>query len=143
MLELKRIRLRTAGALAAIIAIAPAAVAHATSGTETIKAHPKSVMINTDTTIAGHGFPANTMITLTECGATMWLAPNKPCNTENVTTVETNTKGSFKAPFEMKLCPEGQRAHQPTTIICYVGVKYYVEDVGKLEPAAKVKVSYP
>ena len=100
-------------------------------------------MINTDTTIAGSGFAPHTMVTLTECGATLWLAPNEPCNTENATTVETNAKGRFKTPFEAKLCPEGKRAHQPTTVICYIGVKHYVEDVGKLEPAAKVKVTYP
>jgi hypothetical protein len=143
MLELKKMRFRTAGALATIIAIAPVAVAHAAPGAEKLMAHPKSVMINTDTTIAGSGFPAHTMVSLTECGATSWLAPNEPCNTENATTVETNAKGRFKTPFEMQFCPEGKHAHQPTTVICYVGVRYYIEDVGKLEPAAKVKVTYP
>ncbi len=143
MLELKKFRFRTVGAIATIIAVAPVAVAHAASGTEKLKAHPKSVMINTDTTIAGHGFAPNTMVTLTECGATFWLAPNDPCNTENAKTVETNAKGRFKTPFEAQLCPEGKHAHQPTTVICYIGVKSFIEDTGMLEPAAKVKVTYP
>ncbi len=144
MLGIEKVRFRAAGALTAIIAIVPVAVAQAAPGTEKLMmAHPKSVMINTDTTIAGKGFPANTMVTLTECGATFWIVPNEVCNTENVTTVETNKKGRFKTPFEMKLCPEGQHARQPTTVICYVGVQSFVEDTGKLEPADKVKVTYP
>ncbi len=143
MLELKKMRFRTAGAVVAIIALAPVAAAHAAPGAGKLMAHPKSVMINTDTTIAGSGFAPNTMVTLTECGATSWLAPNDPCNTENVKTVETNAKGRFRTPFEVQFCPEAKRAHQPTTVICYVGVQYYIEDVGKLEPAARLKVTYP
>ena len=143
MLDPGKIRLRAAGALAAIFAIAPVAVAQARAGTEKLKAHPAEIMINTDTTIAGSGFPAHTMISLTECGARFWLAPKDPCNTENAETIETNAKGRFKTPFEAQLCPEGKRAHQPTTLIRYVGVLQFGEDTGMLEPAAKVKVTYP
>jgi hypothetical protein len=142
MLDLKRIRFRTAGALVAIAAVVPVAAAHAASGGK-LMAHPNSVMVNTDTTILGHGFPAHTMVSLTECGVAFWLAPNDPCNTENVTTVETTAKGNFKTPFQMQLCPEGKHAKQPTTVICYVGVRGFIEDTEMLEPHVKVKVTYP
>ncbi len=143
MFDAGKTRFRAAGALAALFVIAPVAVAQATAGTEKLKAHPAEVMVNTDTTIAGSGFPAHTMVSLTECGALFWLAPKYPCITENAETVETDAKGRFKRPFEAQLCPEGMRAHQPTTLICYVGVLQFGEDTGMLEPAAKVKVTYP
>lgn len=143
MFDLKKIRFQATAAILAIIVAAPVAVAQAASGMEKLKAHPASVMVNSDTTIAGNGFTPHTMVSLTECGVTLWLAPNDPCNTENVTTVETNAKGSFKTPFDVQLCPEGKHAHRPTTVICYVGVRHFVEDVEMLEPAAKVKVTYP
>jgi hypothetical protein len=143
MLGLEKVRYLAVGTLTAIIALVPVAVAQAAPGAEKLMAHPRSVMINTDTTILGRGFPANSTVTLTECGATFWIVPNEVCNTENVTTVETNKKGGFKTPFEMKLCPEGKHARQPTTVICYVGVQSFVEDTGMLKPAVKVKVTYP
>jgi len=143
MLELWKTRFRAAGALAAIIAVAPVTVAHAALGTEKVKAHPADVMVNTDTTITGSGFPAHTMVSLKECGVTFWLAPNDPCNTENAKTVETNAKGRFTTPFEVQICPEGSPARQPNTRVCYIGVLRFGEDTGMLEPAAKVKVGYP
>lgn len=143
MLDLKKIRFRTAGALVAIFAVAPVAAAHAASGVEKLTARPRNVMINTDTTITGKGFPGHAMVSLTECGVTFWLAPKEPCSTENGTTVETNAKGRFTTPFEMQLCPEGEHAHRPTTVICYVGVRSFGEDTGMLEPAVKLKVTYP
>jgi hypothetical protein len=143
MFDLKKIRFRTAGALVTIAAVAPIAVAQAASGTEKLTATPKSVMVNTDTTITGGGFPAHTMVSLTQCGAKFWLAPKEPCNTENTKTVETNARGHFKTPFEMQLCPEGKRARQPTTVICYIGVLSFGEDFAELKPAVKVKVTYP
>ncbi len=143
MLELRRTRCRAAGALAAIIAAAPVAAAHAAPGAEKVRAHPADVMVNTDTTITGSGFPAHAKVSLAECGLIFWLAPNYPCNTENAKTLETNAKGRFSTPFEAQLCPEGSPARQPTTRICYIGVLRFGEDTGMLEPAAKVKVSYP
>jgi hypothetical protein len=141
MLDLRKTA-RVLGALAAV-AVAPVAVAHAASGTEKVSAYPANVMVNTDTTIKGSGFPAHTMVSLTECGLTFWLAPKDPCNTENAKTVETNANGRFHTLFEAQLCPEGKPARQPTTRICYIGVLSFGEDTGMLEPAAKVKVSYP
>lgn len=143
MLELRRVLLRAAGAFAAIVAVMPTAAAYAGSQAEKIRAHPASVMINTDTTLTGSGFPAHTTIVLEECGATRWLDPKVPCNTENRETVETNAKGRFTASFEVELCPEGAPGRHPTTRICYIGVPKLLEDTGKLEPAAKVQVSYP
>lgn len=142
MLDLRKNRLRAAGVLA-VVAVAPAALAQAASATERVTARPANLMINTDTTITGSGFPAHTMLSLRECGVKFWLAPNDPCNTENAKTVETNKNGRFKTPFEAQLCPEGKPAHQPTTRICYIGVLSFGEDTGMLDPAARVKVSYP
>jgi hypothetical protein len=142
MLDLRKNRLRAAGVLAAV-AVAPAAVAQSASATEKVSARPTHVMVNTDTTITGSGFPAHAMIPLRECGVKFWLAPNDPCNTENAITVETNRMGRFKTSFEAQLCPEGKPARQPTTRICYIGVLSFGEDTGMLEPAARVLVSYP
>ncbi len=130
-----------AGALAASLAIAPVTVAQANS--EKIMAKPKSVMVNTDTTVKGKGFPADTMIRLEECGATFWLAPKDPCDTENAQTVETNAKGKFTSSFEVQLCPEGAPGKKPTSQICFIGVPRFGEDTGTLEPAAKVTVTFP
>ncbi len=143
MLERRKTLAYAAGALAASLAIAPLAVAQASSGSEKITANPKSVMINTDTTLKGKGFPAHTMIQLEECGATFWLAPKDPCDTENTQTVETNAKGRFTTSFKMQLCPEGAPGKKPTSEICYVGVPSFGEDTGMLEPAAKVTVTFP
>jgi hypothetical protein len=143
MLEQWRTRFRAVGALTAVIAVALVTVAHAASGSERVTAHPTAVMVNTDTTITGSGFPAHMILSLRECGVTFWLAPNDPCNTENARKVEKNARGHFSTPFEAQLCPEGSPARQPTTRVCYIGVLRFGEDTGMLEPAAKVKVSYP
>ncbi len=143
MLERRKTLAGAAGALAATLAIAPIPGAQASSGAKKIKAHPRSVMVNTETTLKGRGFPANTTIQLEECGATFWLAPKNPCDTENAKTVETNAKGRFTTSFAVQLCPEGAHGRKPTSQICYIGVPEFIEDTGMLEPAAKVTVTYP
>lgn len=141
MLERRKMWAYAAAALATSLAIVPVTAAQARS--EKIMAKPKSVMVNTDTTLKGKGFPADTMIRLEECGATFWLAPKDPCDTENAQTVDTNAKGSFTTSFEVQLCPEGAPGKKPTSEICYIGVPSFGEDTGMLEPAARVTVTFP
>jgi hypothetical protein len=134
----------TTGCLAAIAAIAAIALIPATAaaGGATLKAYPTNVMVNTDTTLSGGGFPAHTTLKLRECGARFWLAPKDSCDTENARTVETNSRGRFKLSFKVQLCPEGE-VSGPTQRTCYIGVLKFGEDTGSLEPAARVLVSYP
>ena len=133
----------TGGSLAAMIGFGCVATASAESGSERIVAKPSSVMVNTDTTLRGTGFPAHTNVALEECGTTFWLAPKDPCNSDNAKTVEANGLGRFRTSFKVELCPEGEPGEFPTSRICYIGVPRFGIDTVALEPAAKVTVTYP
>ena len=83
-----------------------AASAHAMGGEgPKIRAKPHKLMINTDTTLKGKGFPANTTIQLRECGRTSWLAPEDPCLEGNETSVVTDAKGRFQTTFHVGPLP--------------------------------------
>ncbi len=132
---------KSAAALAvAALALAPAASA---AGSPHIRVMPKRVMVNTSTTLRGAGFPANTTISIAECGKTFWLAPSYPCLEENAESVRTNAKGKFETTFKAGVCPEGERTKHPTEVLCWVGEPQWVEDTGSLVGAAKLYVSYP
>ena len=126
---------------AGLLAIAPAS-AQAMAGGK-VMAKPHSVMINTTTTLTGKGFRANTTIQLRECGEKSWLYPAFPCLEENAKAVMTNAKGRFETTFEVRFCPEAERAKKPTTVICYIGSLLTGEDTGELAGAARLLVSYP
>ncbi len=106
-------------------------------------AKPHNVMVNTATTLKGKGFPANTTIQLRECGKKSWLAPAFPCVEENAKSVLTNAKGRFETTFEVRFCPEAERAKKPTTVVCYIGSLVTGEDTGELVGAARLLVTYP
>jgi hypothetical protein len=110
----------------------------------TLKVTPHSVMVNTDTTIAGKNFIPGSSVQLTECSATTWVVPNAPCNAANTVTITANKKGGFKTAFKVELCPGGKHGKEPTSEICYVGVsKPSGIDTAGLSPYAKVIVTYP
>jgi len=142
MFDLRRILVR--GALfASAFTLCSAAVATASSTEAKITAHPRNVMINTETTIKGRGLPANTTIVLRECGKTFWLDPTDPCSEEATKSVLTDAKGRFRTTIKVGLCPEGEATKRPTQRVCYVGRFVGGEDTGSLEGAARLLVSYP
>jgi Neocarzinostatin family len=144
MLDSRSVSVHVVLALAVILAAVPVSAASAAAKQPSLRVHPRSAMVNTDVMVKGSGFAANADVTLAECGATFWIAPAEPCNTENEMTVQTNAKGRFSTSFEVQLCPEpGAPASDPTKRVCYIGVPAFGEDTGMLEPAAKVKVTYP
>ena len=126
---------------AALVAAAPAYAM--SEGGSKIKAKPHKLMINTETTLNGKHFPANTTIRLLECGKTFWLAPSNPCLEENAKEVTTDARGRFETTFTAGLCPEGEQIRMRTERLCYVGEVVFGEDTGELVGAAKLKVSYP
>jgi hypothetical protein len=136
-------KLRSCVFLAFAATLAPIATAQAATSSPKIKANPRSVMVNTETTLTGKGFPANTTITLEECGRTFWLAPEDPCLDEDAKTVKTNAKGNFQTPFRVGVCPEGKRTKKPTQEVCYVGELVTGEDTGSLVGPAKLIVTWP
>ncbi len=132
-------------AAAALLVVAPAAAPTAASGAggPRITAKPHELMVNTNTTLTGRGFPANETIQLTECGRTSWMAPNDPCLNEAAKTVKTDRRGRFTTSFKAGLCPEGEAGKQPTSRVCYVGEVVWGEDTAELLGAAKLIVTYP
>ncbi|HXB16329.1 MAG TPA: hypothetical protein VNV44_11375 [Solirubrobacteraceae bacterium] len=130
-----------AASAAGLLAIAPASAQAMASGK--VMANPRDVMVNTTTTLKGKGFPANTTIKLRECGKKSWLDPAYPCLEENGKSVVTNAKGRFETTFEVRYCPEAERAKRPTTVVCYIGSLETGEDTGELAGAARLLVSYP
>jgi hypothetical protein len=132
--------------LAGVLCVAAAALlsaspAYAKRGM--VHAKPHKAMINTTIMLKGMGFPANSSITLAECGERQWLAPAMPCLTENAVEVTTSAKGRFETSFEVGLCPEGEQIHMRTERRCYVGELVTGEDTGELAGSAKLLVSYP
>ncbi len=142
-----RTKLLTPGAATlAVLAIvlAPAALAHGgPARPPQIKARPTNLMIDTETTLRGKGFPANSTIQIRECGRTSWLVPEDPCNTANTIAVHTDGKGRFAASFKAELCPEGMPGKNITERTCYVGEPLAAEDTERLVGAAKLTVTYP
>ena len=126
---------------AALVAAAPAYAMG--EGGPKIKATPHKLMINTETTLRGKHFPANTTIRLLECGKRSWLAPSNPCLEGNAKEVTTDARGRFETSFTAGLCPEGEQVKMRTERLCYVGEVLFGEDTGELVGAAKLKVSYP
>lgn len=132
---------RAAGAVAAMVP-AMSVPAQAQAKTPKIDARPRSVMVNATARLKGSGFPASTVVELTECGHTFWLAPSDPCIGREQ-AVTTDRRGRFRATFQVGLCPEGEPGRMPTERSCYVGELVSGEDTGSLVGAAKITVSYP
>src|SRR5260370_20580964 len=105
-------RVRSCALLAFAATLAPIATAQAGTSSSKIRAKPHSVMVNTETTLKGKGFPANTTITLEECGRTFWLAPEDPCLDEGAKTATTYAKGKFHTGSPVRLCPEAEATKQ-------------------------------
>jgi hypothetical protein len=125
-----------------VVALAPAQSAFAGTTSPKITARPHRLMVDTETTLKGRGFPANSTIDLRECGRTFWLDPEDPC-LEGGKSVTTDAKGKFTTPFSVGLCPEGEPTKKPTQRVCWVGELVNGEDTGQLVGAARLIVSYP
>ncbi len=137
-----KVRLPAAVLTAMTMAALGGGVAQASEGAPKINARPHSVMVNSNTTLKGRGFPANATLQLQECGFTSWLAPNDPCLPDTV-TVATDSRGRFQTSFKVGLCPEGKPTKEPTQRVCYVGELQTGEDTGSLVGAARLIVTYP
>jgi hypothetical protein len=113
-----RVATGVAGGLA--LALLPVTMAGATPRPH-ITAHPNSVMVNTDTALAGTHFQPHTTLTLSECSEKNWIVPQNPCNTTNTVTVTTDAKGRFLTPFKVETCP-APTVPPGFAERCYIGV---------------------
>ena len=131
-----------ASGLATAVSLVPATALASAAPAPKVAARPHKVMVGQETTLKGKGFPANTEVTLRECGRTFWLVPADPC-TEEAKTVTTDAKGRFLTSFTVGLCPEGEPTSKPTQRVCYIGELVSGEDTGSLLGAGRLIVTYP
>lgn len=132
--------------LVALVAIAALVGAVGASAKKTkqpkIVLEPTSAMVNTNVVVKGKRFPPNTMLTIKECGRTMWVVTQDEC-ADNGVTVTTNARGAFKTTIKAALCPQDT----PPTITeetCYVGrLMPDGIDTVVLDPSAPLEVSWP
>jgi len=109
-----------------------------------IVARPSSVMVNGVTTLTGTGFAARAKLTIAECSSKNWIAPSKPCDSDNAVSVVTDAHGRFTKKLEVELCPRVRTHIGPGTQTCYVGSPQpRGVDTITLAGAAAVKVTYP
>jgi len=135
----------TAAIPAAAASLLLLVVAAQASTTAHIAVKPRSVMVDKAATLTGSGFAANSSVQLQECGATMWIVPQEPCDTANEITVAVNSAGRFKASIKVLLCPRELPPTLPVTQeSCYIGAPQPTGlDTVSLTGAAKITVTYP
>lgn len=115
----------------------------ATSGcpsAPTITVNPNNVKANNSTTVRGCNFKHHSRVALVECLETSWIAPRKPCDTDNSVTVTTNSSGGFRTTMKVDAC----RGAAPAGITedCYFGVvKPTGVDTIALQPYATIALS--
>jgi hypothetical protein len=126
-------------ALAGVTLDATAAVA---SGPH-IVARPNNLMVNTNTTLTGTGFPVKAKLMIGECAKTSWIAPQNPSVNRNRITVVTDSRGHYVHQFRVTLCG-GKRGPTPTSQIRYIGEPHPegVDRVRLVGPA-RVVVTFP
>jgi len=116
------------------------------------KAHPKivptpnDVMVNTQITLTGSGFPPHMRLRIKECSSPAWVVvAQNPCDSANKIWVHTRAHGRFSSPFTAELCPRNSTGSDPVTQeTCYVGVPEPSGiDTITLVGAAQVIVTYP
>ena len=108
----------------------------------TITANPSDVKANGHTTVAGCGFKHHSKVALVECLETSWIAPHKPCDTDNGVTVTTNASGGFRTAMKVDAC----RGVAPAGITedCYIGVtKSTGVDTIALQPVVTIALNSP
>jgi len=111
-----------------------------------IVASPNDVMVNTQITLTGKGFPLHTRLRIKECSSTTWpVVAQNPCDSANKIWVHTRAHGRFSSPFSAELCPRTSTGTDPVTQeTCYVGVQEPSGiDTITLVGAAQVIVTYP
>jgi hypothetical protein len=105
---------------------------------------PDNVMVNTKVTLTGTGFPARARLSIAECSETFWIAPQNPCDTNNMISVLTDGHGKFVRQFRVELCPRVKTVPPVTEERCYIGEpKPMGVDTIRLIGAAPVTVTYP
>jgi len=105
---------------------------------------PDNVMVNTNVTLTGTSFPAQTKISVAECSKTFWIAPQNPCDSNNTISVVTDGHGRFTRQFRAELCPRVKAVPPVTEEHCYIGEpKPMGVDTITLIGAAPVTVTYP
>jgi hypothetical protein len=108
-----------------------------------IRVHPASAMVNTSIELQGSHFAPDQQITIEECSAKRWIAPQNPCNTTNLVSVETNSKGAFHHSLLALLCPLNPPP-PGVSRTCYVGEPAGKDvDVLTLLGAATITVTGP
>jgi hypothetical protein len=118
----------------------------APTGSPQIVATPNDVMVNTQITLTGSGFPPHMRLRIAECSSTGWMVvAQKPCDNANKIWVHTHAHGNFSSPFTAELCPRTSTGPDPVTQeTCYVGVPEPSGiDTISLVGAAQVIVTYP
>jgi len=130
--------------LAAPLAAAATPASAVSAAPPKITAHPRSLMVDTFTTLTGRNFTPDTSITLAECSSTNWVVEvQNPCDTTNTVTLTTDAAGGFATGFQAQLCPGGKRVG-PTAVRCYIGVPTTSGiDTVRLVGAATIVVTYP
>jgi hypothetical protein len=128
-------------ATAVLVTVLPFTVASARPAPQ-IVARPDSIMVDHTTSLTGKHFPARATLTIEECSAKNWIAPESPCHSSNAVVVHTNGGGNFKATMKVLTCPA------PSTPgfsqICYVGEpKGTGVDTLTLVGAGKITVTGP
>jgi hypothetical protein len=129
-----------------LLSAAPAsAVPDPTAAPPHIVARPDNLMVNTDTTLTGTGFPPDRTLTVEECSETTWIVPQNPCATSNIIHVHTTLTGRFRHEMKAEVCPApGSIAPPGFAERCYVGVPRPTGvDVIVLVGAARITVTGP
>jgi hypothetical protein len=131
----------TISLLAAGVLSSEAAAVSATS--PHIVAKPNNLMVNSNTTLTGSGFPAKTRFGISECSKTSWVVPQNPCVNANKIVVTTDSNGHFVHTFRVAVCG-GKHGKIVTSQICYIGQPHPEgKDTVSLLGPAKVIVAYP
>ena len=112
--------------------------------TPRITARPDSVMVRTTTVLTGTGFRPRRKLTVYECGARLWIAPQDVCTHGNVVTVRTSRHGRFRIPLQVLVCPLKSKTPARFERTCYIGVSA-IDGIGvvKLSAATRITVTGP
>ena len=123
----------------------PAPVGAVSPTPPVIRAMPDNVMVNTQTTLVGTGFPGHASVTVVECPVRSWVVMSDPCDTTNKVTVTTNGRGRFRSQMTVHTCPGGARTGPGgLAFLCYLGVvRPSGIDTDALQPWTSIVVTYP
>lgn len=108
-----------------------------------IVVQPSTARAGSSVAVRGTGFPARTRLTVEECSASSWIAPQDPCVKHNAVSTRTNQQGGFRLHMVVRTCPvrtsDGTHRRSRT---CYIGVPHPSGiDTIELTGAAQIRVT--